>query len=566
MACALALRSPSWRAVTQSTAARGRSRRPAPAAGRPSRRRREPKAPSRRGRRAPGPAGIDRNSPVTVDADQLENLQKEGLVVFTGNVVANQNSSTHYADRMEVYLDAKGDGIVRTVSTGNVRIITKDCTIGTAKRAEYYDAEQRVVLVGNARVWQEDNVVTGERITIFLAEDRERRRGRQAGAREGGLLPATVRTQPAAASKPPAGGTVRVRRGTIVEGLIAQGLRKRFRSRVVVNRVTLDIHPGEVVGPARAQRRGQDDVVLHDRRPPAAGRGADLPGGPEVTEPADVQALPARHGLSAAGVLGVPQARRSRRTSSPFWRRSTSRTPSGWRALEELLAELDLTRAGAATRPTRCRAASGGGSRSRAPSSPIPRYLLLDEPFTGIDPIAIGDIQEIVARLKERGIGVLITDHNVRETLAITDRAYILYDGRILASGTATRARQQSQGPRDLPGREVLALGGPTNHETGAAADQRVVMTPLLQQAIQLLQLSTLELRAGRAEGARGEPAARGAARRERGEPESRPPLRRQRDRRAAADAAAGAEPASAGDVHGRRRARRRPALRPDAR
>jgi lipopolysaccharide export system ATP-binding protein len=67
-----------------------------------------------------------------------------------------------------------------------------------------------------------------------------------------------------------------------------------------------------------------------------------------------------------------------------------------------------------------------------------PQYLLLDEPFTGIDPIAIGDIQEIVGRLRERGIGILITDHNVRETLAITDRAYILYDGKILVSGSAT--------------------------------------------------------------------------------------------------------------------------------
>ncbi len=118
------------------------------------------------------PAGDDKNAPVTVDADQLENLQKEGLIVFTGNVVASQNNSTHYADRMEVYLDASGSTIVRTISTGNVRIITKDCRMGTARRAEYYDAEQRVVLIGNARVWREDNVVTGERITIYLAEDR----------------------------------------------------------------------------------------------------------------------------------------------------------------------------------------------------------------------------------------------------------------------------------------------------------------------------------------------------------------------------------------------------------
>jgi len=114
----------------------------------------------------------DRNAPVTVDSDQLENIQKEGLVVFTGNVVATQNNSTQWADRMEVYLDDNGDKIVRTVSTGNVRIITRDCRSGTAKRAEYYDAEQRVVLIGNARVWRDDNVVTGERITIYLAEDR----------------------------------------------------------------------------------------------------------------------------------------------------------------------------------------------------------------------------------------------------------------------------------------------------------------------------------------------------------------------------------------------------------
>jgi len=125
---------------------------------------------------APGPempgAGQDRRAPVTVDADQLENLQKEGLVVFTGNVVATQNHSTQYADRMEVYLDDRRDRIVRTVSTGNVRIITRDCRTGTAKRVEYYDTEQMVVLIGNARVWRDDNVVTGERITIYLAEDR----------------------------------------------------------------------------------------------------------------------------------------------------------------------------------------------------------------------------------------------------------------------------------------------------------------------------------------------------------------------------------------------------------
>ena len=102
-----------------------------------------------------------------------------------------------------------------------------------------------------------------------------------------------------------------------------------------------------------------------------------------------------------------------------------------------LLDELDLTRLARYPAYT-----LSGGERRRLEITRAlvtsPRYLLLDEPFTGIDPIAIGDIQEIVARLRERGIGILITDHNVRETLAITDRAYILYGGKILVSGTAS--------------------------------------------------------------------------------------------------------------------------------
>jgi lipopolysaccharide export system protein LptA len=153
-----------WAALASAGPGWGQSAPPRPRPARPS-----STAPAPR----PDAAAADgRSGPVTVDADQLENIQKEGLVVFTGNVVATQNSSTQWADRMEVYLDDKGDRIVRTVSTGNVRIITRDCRSGTAKRAEYYDAEQRVVLIGNARVWRDDNVVTGERITIYLAEDR----------------------------------------------------------------------------------------------------------------------------------------------------------------------------------------------------------------------------------------------------------------------------------------------------------------------------------------------------------------------------------------------------------
>ncbi len=118
------------------------------------------------------PEADEKDQPVTVDADRMESLKKEGVAIFLGNVVARQNNSIQYADRMEVYLDDRGERVLRTVSTGNVRIITRDCRIGTARRGEYDDLEQRVVLIGNARVWQGDNVVTGERITIYLAEER----------------------------------------------------------------------------------------------------------------------------------------------------------------------------------------------------------------------------------------------------------------------------------------------------------------------------------------------------------------------------------------------------------
>ena len=121
--------------------------------------------PARVARPAPG-------RPVTVDSDKMERFGKESLVIFTGNVVARHNDSVQYADRMEVYQDAKGDRILRTVSTGTVRIVTHDRQTGTARRAEYEDLDQRVSLTGNARVWQDDNVVTGESIVIYLSEDR----------------------------------------------------------------------------------------------------------------------------------------------------------------------------------------------------------------------------------------------------------------------------------------------------------------------------------------------------------------------------------------------------------
>ena len=128
-----------------------------------------PKPAAKPADRASGPRS---NAPIVIDADRMEASRKDGLVVFTGNVVAKQDNSVQTADRMEVYLDDKSERVLRIVSTGNVKIVTEDCRTGTARRVEYYDDDQRLLLIGDAKVWQEDNVVTGERIVMFLADDR----------------------------------------------------------------------------------------------------------------------------------------------------------------------------------------------------------------------------------------------------------------------------------------------------------------------------------------------------------------------------------------------------------
>jgi lipopolysaccharide export system ATP-binding protein len=102
--------------------------------------------------------------------------------------------------------------------------------------------------------------------------------------------------------------------------------------------------------------------------------------------------------------------------------------------------------------------ALSGGERRRVEIARClaadPKYLLLDEPFAGVDPIAVGEIRQLVHNLKERGIGVLITDHNVRETLDIVDRAYILHEGTVLMSGTTDEVVRDENVRRVYLGRD----------------------------------------------------------------------------------------------------------------
>jgi lipopolysaccharide export system ATP-binding protein len=217
--------------------------------------------------------------------------------------------------------------------------------------------------------------------------------------------------------------------------LVAEELSRRFGKHRVVNGVSLSVGPGEVVGllgPNGAGktttfymivgflRADQGRILLGDRditRLPMYRR-ARLGIGYLPQEPSVFRKLTVKQNILAVlEVLPFKAAERKQR-------------------LEELLAELDLTHLA----DRKAYHLSGGERRrleiTRALAAE-PKFLLLDEPFVGIDPIAVGEIQEIIQRLRRRGLGLLITDHSVRETLRSTDRAYILYEGKILLSGTA---------------------------------------------------------------------------------------------------------------------------------
>jgi lipopolysaccharide export system ATP-binding protein len=220
-------------------------------------------------------------------------------------------------------------------------------------------------------------------------------------------------------------------------GLHAEGLTKSFGGRCVVRDVTLDVAPGEVVGllgPNGAGKTTSFHMIVGLTRPDAGTirlRGEDVTRRPMYER--------ARMGL---GYLPQEASVFRRLTVSENVMAILETLPidaAERRArLEALLAELGLTRVAR----TRADALSGGERRRLEITRALvvsPSFMLLDEPFAGIDPIAVVDIQSIVTQLKNRGIGVLITDHNVRETLGICDRAYIVNEGVVLEEGTPER-------------------------------------------------------------------------------------------------------------------------------
>ena len=226
-------------------------------------------------------------------------------------------------------------------------------------------------------------------------------------------------------------------------GLKIRNLVKSYRSRKVVNRVTLEIRQGEIIG------------LLG---PNGAGKTTTFYMVVGLTRPDDGQVF-----LNDEDITNFPMHKRAKKGVSYL-----PQEPSVFRKLtveENLLAVLESQKLSIFDRKKKARSllrelnilhikdsmaySLSGGERRRVEISRAlatsPIFVLLDEPFAGIDPIAVADIQSIVSQLKNRGIGVLITDHNVRETLSITDRAYIINEGEIISSGSPQQIVQNEK-------------------------------------------------------------------------------------------------------------------------
>ena len=216
--------------------------------------------------------------------------------------------------------------------------------------------------------------------------------------------------------------------------LKAEGLTKSYGGRAVVRSVNLSLTSGEVVGLLGPNGAGKTTTFGMVVGLTGADAGRVLLGGEDVT--ADPMYIRARKGIgylpqepSIFRGLTVEQNILAILETLPL-NRAERRA-----RLAELLAELSL----APLANARAYTLSGGERRRVEITRALvnrPKFMLLDEPFAGIDPIAVADIQGIIAHLKARNIGVLVTDHNVRETLRITDRAYIVHDGAVFRSGT----------------------------------------------------------------------------------------------------------------------------------
>ena len=218
-----------------------------------------------------------------------------------------------------------------------------------------------------------------------------------------------------------------------MNGLTAEDLRKSYNNRLVVGGVSINVNPGEVVGllgPNGAGKTTSFYMIVGLIRPDS---------GKVMIDDEEITSLPV-YARARKGIGYLPQEASVfrnltvRENINLVWE-ETGRMRRAKTLTDELLEQFKITHIA----DTKGYSLSGGERRRVEIARALtlkPKFILLDEPFSGIDPIAVADIQSMIHDLKAQGYGVLITDHNVRETLSITDRTYLIHDGKIFLAGS----------------------------------------------------------------------------------------------------------------------------------
>ena len=383
----------------------------------------------------------DTDQPIHIESDQQSLDMQGNVVTFTGNVVVTQGTIKINADKVVVtrpggekgkeVIDGYGNPATFYQMQDNGKPVK-----GRASKMHYELQNDFVVLTGNAHLEQIDSNIQGDKITYLVKEQKMQAFSNKGGRVTTVLVPSQLQDKGSDQSKKG--------KSFVMATLTAKNLAKAYKGRRVVEDVSLTVNSGEIVGLLGPNGAGKTTTfyMVVGIVPRDAGN--------IIIDDEDISLLPL-HARARRGIGYLPQEASIFRRLSVYdnlmavlqIRDDLSNEQREDRA-KELMEEFHIEH----LRDSLGQALSGGERRrveiARALAA-NPKFILLDEPFAGVDPISVIDIKRIIEHLRDSGLGVLITDHNVRETLAVCERAYIVSQGHLIAHGTPQQILEDEQ-------------------------------------------------------------------------------------------------------------------------